>query len=169
MISWRLKAAACAAVFISVRVFAATDFFDPASGLRIHHYTDPVPDSVPGGVTLNTAELAVLIKQESVILIDVLSINDVRYDELDGSWPDYPARENIPGSLWLPNVGYGSLQTICRRISCPQLTRQRMVSAIHRSSYIACQVAGWDGVRCSICLALGSRGCIGIRMEPMAG
>ena len=107
MISWRLKAAACAAVFISVRVFAATDFFDPASGLRIHHYTDPVPDSVPGGVTLNTAELAVLIKQESVILIDVLSINDVRYDELDGSWPDYPARENIPGSLWLPNVGYG--------------------------------------------------------------
>ena len=31
----------------------------------------------------------------------------MRYDELDGSWPDYPARENIPGSLWLPNVGYG--------------------------------------------------------------
>lgn len=107
MIAQYVKAAACAAVFISVAGFAADSSFDPSTGLRIHHYTDPVPDSVPGGITLTTDALAVLLTQEPVVLIDVLSINDVRYDELDGSWSDYPARENIPGSVWLPNVGYG--------------------------------------------------------------
>lgn len=107
MSRWIVNAAACAAVFLSIHVSAAGSSFDSKTGLRIHHYTDPVPESVPGGITLDTAGVAALLKKETVILIDVLSINDVRYDELDGSWSGYPPRENIPGSLWLPNVGYG--------------------------------------------------------------
>lgn len=107
MIRWLLTTAASAAVFLSVSLYASETSFDPETGLRIHHYTDPVPASVPGGVTLDTAGVAALIAREAVTLIDVLSINDVRYDELDGTWSGYPPRENIPGSLWLPNVGYG--------------------------------------------------------------
>jgi len=100
--------AACAAVFYSTIALAADDAFDPETGLRIHHYTDPVPTTVPGGVTLDTAGVVDLLQSTpDLVLLDVLSINDVRYDELDGSWPDAPPRDNIPGSLWLPNVGYG--------------------------------------------------------------
>lgn len=107
----RLRTAAIAAVFCSVGVpmglLQADTNFDPDTGLRIHHYTDPVPESVPGGVTIDTAQAKALVDRGDVILLDVISINDVRYDELDGSWPDFPVRKNIAGSLWLPNVGYG--------------------------------------------------------------
>lgn len=81
--------------------------FDPETGLRVHHYTQPVPEDVPGGTAVDTAEVRRLIDAGPIVLIDVLSISGVRYDELDGSWSDYEARYNIPGSHWLPNVGYG--------------------------------------------------------------
>jgi PQQ-dependent catabolism-associated CXXCW motif protein len=81
--------------------------FDPETGLRIHHYTDPVPNEVPGGTVLDTAGVRQLIDSGKVALVDVLSISGVRYDELDGSWSGYEPRYNIPGSMWLPNVGYG--------------------------------------------------------------
>ncbi|MEK9555870.1 MAG: hypothetical protein VW313_08560, partial [Gammaproteobacteria bacterium] len=81
--------------------------FDPETGLRIHHYTDPVPDEVPGGTVVDTAGVKRLVDAGRVVLIDVLSISGVRYDELDGSWSGYEPRYNIPGSIWLPNVGYG--------------------------------------------------------------
>ena len=99
-----------------VAIFFCTSFliaragegdFDPENGLRIHHYTDPVPDTVPGGTVLDTESVKRLIDETDVVLIDVLSISGVRYDELDGSWPDHEPRYNIPGSMWLPNVGYG--------------------------------------------------------------
>jgi len=81
--------------------------FDPETGLRIHHYTDPVPSEVPGGTVVDTAGVKRLVDSDRVVLIDVLSISGVRHDELDGSWSDYEPRYNIPGSMWLPNVGYG--------------------------------------------------------------
>ena len=87
--------------------FAQDANFDPETGLRIHHYTDPVPQTVPGGVVLDTQGIKQLIETTDVVLIDVLSISGVRYDELDGSWSGYEPRFNIPGSLWLPNVGFG--------------------------------------------------------------
>lgn len=87
--------------------FAQDPDFDPETSLRIHHYTDPVPRTVPGGVVLDTLGIKQLIDSTDVVLIDVLSISEVRYDELDGSWSGYEPRLNIPGSLWLPNVGYG--------------------------------------------------------------
>ena len=86
---------------------AAEGNFDPENGLRIHHYTEPVPDTVPGGIVVDTEGVKKLVDQTDVVLIDVLSISSVRYDELDGSWSDHEPRYNIPGSMWLPNVGYG--------------------------------------------------------------
>ena len=91
-----------------VLITSATESnFDPENGLRIHHYTEPVPDTVPGGIVVDTEGVKKLIDKTDAILIDVLSISGVRYDELDGSWPDHEPRYNIPGSSWLPNVGYG--------------------------------------------------------------
>jgi PQQ-dependent catabolism-associated CXXCW motif protein len=100
-----LLIASCIAA-VPVAIAESSDF-DPETGLRIHHYTDPVPDEVPGGTVVDTAGVKRLIDAGRVILIDVLSISGVRYDELDGSWSDYEPRYNIPGSIWLPNVGYG--------------------------------------------------------------
>ena len=56
---------------------------------------------------MDTQGIRQLIETTDVVLIDVLSISGVRYDELDGSWSGYEPRFNIPGSLWLPNVGFG--------------------------------------------------------------
>ena len=94
-------------IAIAQIAMAASSDFDPETGLRIHHYTDPVPGEVPGGTVLDTAGVKQLVDSGRVVLIDVLSISGVRYDELDGSWSDYQPRHNIPGSMWLPNVGYG--------------------------------------------------------------
>ena len=79
---------------------ASESNFDPENGLRIHHYTDPVPDTVPGGTVLDTESVKRLIDETDVVLIDVLSISGVRYDELDGSWPDHEPRYNIPGAVY---------------------------------------------------------------------
>lgn len=98
---------ACLVCSVASAIAKADSNFDPDTGLRIHHYTDPVPDTVPGGIVLDTSAVVALLNREPVVLLDVISINDVRYDELDGSWPNPPAREHIEGSLWLPNVGYG--------------------------------------------------------------
>jgi len=105
-----LKVATLVAIFFCVSqgaVRADQGDFDPDSGLRIHHYMDPVPDTVPGGTVVDTPAVKQLIDSTEVLLIDVLSISGVRYDELDGSWSGYRPRKNIPGSLWLPNVGFG--------------------------------------------------------------
>ena len=94
-------------IAIAQTAMEAVSDFDPETGLRIHHYTDPVPDYVPGGTVLDTAGVKDLIDSGRVALIDVLSISGARYDELDGSWSGYEPRYNIPGSIWLPNVGFG--------------------------------------------------------------
>ena len=94
-------------ITVGPAAIAQSSYFDPDTGLRIHNYTDPVPDHVPGGTVLDTAGVKDLIDSGRVVLIDVLSISGVRYDELDGSWSDYKPRYNIPGSIWLPNVGFG--------------------------------------------------------------
>ncbi len=94
-------------VAVGPAAIAQSSYFDPDTGLRIHNYTDPVPDYVPGGTVLSTAGVKNLVDSGDVVLIDVLSISGVRYDELDGSWSNYKPRYNIPGSIWLPNVGFG--------------------------------------------------------------
>ena len=88
-------------------IFAGNSDFDLETGLRIHHYTERVPDHVPGGRVVDTQGIKRLIDTADVVLIDVLSISGVRYDEIDGSWTGYEPRYNLPESLWLPNVGYG--------------------------------------------------------------
>lgn len=85
---------------------AADSDFDPDTGLRIHHYTTETPMTVPGGTRVGAWEVEALARAGAVLL-DVLSIPEGRYDELDGTWPEHAPRQNIPGSVWTPNVGFG--------------------------------------------------------------
>lgn len=80
--------------------------FDPDTGLRIHHYTETTPQQVPGGTRIELPQ-AHNMWNDGALFVDVLSITQGRYDELDGTWPDHPPRDSIPGAIWLPNVGFG--------------------------------------------------------------
>lgn len=94
---------------LAVVVMTATadePVFHPDTGLRIHHYNSKTPMTVPGGMRVETLEAQALLGAGAVF-IDVLSIPEGRYDDFDGSWPAHSPRRNIPGSYWLPNVGFG--------------------------------------------------------------
>ena len=84
-------------------------YFD-VDGYRIAKYRAPTPATVPHGVVVTTQQLQELINRQNPILVDVQAVA-VRPEtkEFGISW--LPARErfNLPGSVWLPNVGYGKL------------------------------------------------------------
>jgi PQQ-dependent catabolism-associated CXXCW motif protein len=78
-------------------------------GYRIAQFRAPVHKSAPGAITLSTGEVVSLRANDRAVLIDVLPAPP----RPQGLSPEAlwlpPERRNIPGSLWLPNVGYGRL------------------------------------------------------------
>jgi PQQ-dependent catabolism-associated CXXCW motif protein len=76
---------------------------------RMDQYRAPTPTTLSGGTVLETAEVQALLQQPGTILIDVLP-HQKRPDNLppDTVWNPQP-RFNIPGSIWLPDVGRGAL------------------------------------------------------------
>lgn len=90
-------------------VVDTTGYFS-ADGYRISHYRAPTPANVPQGITVTTPRVQELIRRQAPILVDVMAVT-VRPETKDFglSWlPDQP-RFDLPGSVWLPNVGYGKL------------------------------------------------------------
>ncbi len=81
---------------------------EPA-GYRLADYRAPVPASLAGARVVSTAELQALAAGGAARLIDVLPAPREPANRPAGSvWRPAP-RDNIPGSVWLPNVGYGEL------------------------------------------------------------
>jgi len=80
-----------------------------ADGYRIAEFRAPVPDSVPAGTRITTRQLESLLKQEHLLLIDVLPAPVKPKDRPANLLWLPPTRHNIPGSHWLPNIGYGAL------------------------------------------------------------
>jgi len=102
-----------------------TPFFS-SDGYRIDAFRAPVPDHVPGARTVHTDEVAHLARaatQAAAIWIDVLP-RPPRPAGLSATalWLP-PARRNIPGSVWLPNVGYGRLSDELERYFHDNLQR----------------------------------------------
>jgi quinoprotein dehydrogenase-associated probable ABC transporter substrate-binding protein/PQQ-dependent catabolism-associated CXXCW motif protein len=81
---------------------------EPA-GYRMDRYRSPVPATLTGATVLSTAALQQLIAEQAPVLIDVMP-KQRRPEGRDATqlWME-PAREHVPGSVWLPNVGYGEL------------------------------------------------------------
>ncbi|MGF1644020.1 MAG: rhodanese-like domain-containing protein [Thiotrichales bacterium] len=95
-----------------------------AEGYRAAYYRAPTPANVPNGTTLTTAELRQLLATQSPVLVDVQAIA-MRPELLDFAidWlPDVP-RQSLPGSVWLPNVGYASLSPTLDAYFREQLAR----------------------------------------------
>ncbi len=81
----------------------------PPDGYRLDDYNAPVPDAVPGGTVVHTEALRALLAAQRVILVDVLPAQR-RPDGMKPSTPWIPmAHRNLPGSLWLPDVGRGDI------------------------------------------------------------
>ena len=78
-------------------------------GYRTEAYRAPVPATLQGAVVRNTEAAHKLWDEKSAVFVDVLP-QAPRPKNLPAEtvWHD-PPRLDIPGSLWLADVGYGEL------------------------------------------------------------
>ncbi|MCP1649474.1 PQQ-dependent catabolism-associated CXXCW motif protein [Pseudomonas nitroreducens] len=77
-----------------------------ADGYRQAQYRSPTPPSADHAVTLDTPALQALLKREpKTRLVDVY-----RRTFLNGQFVEDEKHRNLPGSLWLANVGTGTLE-----------------------------------------------------------
>ena len=92
-------------------------------GFRMERYRAPVPATLKGATVLTTPALIELIEQAKPILVDVLpKARRPQNRTADQVWME-PPREHIPGSVWLPNVGYGELSAEFAQYFRDQLER----------------------------------------------
>jgi PQQ-dependent catabolism-associated CXXCW motif protein len=78
-------------------------------GYRTENYRAPVPATLSGARVLTTAEVEAIWRAKSGVFIDVLPRPPKPANLPEGTvWRDKP-RFNIPGSIWLPDTGYGKL------------------------------------------------------------
>jgi PQQ-dependent catabolism-associated CXXCW motif protein len=79
------------------------------AGYRMDDYNAPVPAALDGAQVLTTEQAQALWRGQTAVFIDVLP-QPPRPSGLPAGtlWRPRPRRD-IPGSVWLPDVGYGAL------------------------------------------------------------
>ena len=104
----------CLAAALVVAAFAVPAFaqqqepFEP-EGYRADNYRAPVPATLAGARVLTTMEAEAIWRARSGAFVDVLPRPPKPKNLPAGTvWRDAP-RKNIPGSISLPDTGYGSL------------------------------------------------------------
>jgi PQQ-dependent catabolism-associated CXXCW motif protein len=76
---------------------------------RTDDYRAPVPATLAGARVLTTEEAEAIWRAKSGVFVDVLPRPPKPKNLPEGTvWRDKP-RFNIPGSIWLPDTGYGRL------------------------------------------------------------
>jgi PQQ-dependent catabolism-associated CXXCW motif protein len=94
--------------------FVATGFAEekpPAepAGYRLEDYRAPTPTTLSGARVVTTSEAHQLWMDKATVFIDVLPQAPRPANLPDNVlWRDKP-RFDIPGSMWLPDTGYGAL------------------------------------------------------------
>lgn len=104
-----LALAVAALLLTQVAALAEEPDFDAATGYRIARYRSPVPDKVAGGTVISAADIPNLLKNQKAVLIDVMPSDGAGPDPATGEWRITKPRQNIPGSIWLPDVGKGEV------------------------------------------------------------
>src|ERR1700686_3310805 len=78
-------------------------------GYRLENYRSPTPTTLRGVRVVSTDEAEKIWRSHSASFVDVLPRPPRPRDLPEGTlWRDKP-RANIPGSIWLPDTGYGEL------------------------------------------------------------
>ena len=81
-------------------------------GYRLDSYQAPTPSTLSGGRVLSTAEAFALWRDHGAAFVDVLPQAPRPAGLPPGTvWRAKP-RLDIPGSLWLPDTGYGELAPV---------------------------------------------------------
>ena len=99
---------AVSALFVGASV-ASAQGVPPLDGYRQTDYDAQVPDIVPGAVTVGDKAVYALWHSGRVAFIDVMP-NLARPVGLpaDAVWHGR-SRHSVPGAIWLPDVGFGTL------------------------------------------------------------
>ena len=114
-------------------------------GLRSKRYRAPTPTTVPGAQTLTTTELIRkrTAAHPALVLIDVQPITVRPESALFGiSWLPNTPHFNIPGSVWLPNVGYAELDLKIEQYFRSELKRLNSEKG-ERSFVFYCTLGCW--------------------------
>jgi PQQ-dependent catabolism-associated CXXCW motif protein len=79
------------------------------SGYRTDNYRAPTPATLAGARVVTTAQVETLWQDKAAIFVDVMPRAPRPPNLPPGTvWRDRP-RSDIPGSIWLPDTGYGEL------------------------------------------------------------
>jgi PQQ-dependent catabolism-associated CXXCW motif protein len=109
MTTWRF-CVVLAAVLMAAAAHAQDRVAEP-DGYRTDNYRAPVPATLAGARVLSTEQAEAIWRAKSGVFIDVLPRAPKPKNLPEGTiWRDKP-RLNIPGSIWLPDTGYGTLAT----------------------------------------------------------
>jgi PQQ-dependent catabolism-associated CXXCW motif protein len=107
-----MTASICRLALVAVLVAAAgaaTAEVPEPEGYRLDDYRAPVPATLQGARVIGTDEAEAIWRNHAASFVDVLPRPPRPRDLPAGTlWRDKP-RANIPGSIWLPDTGYGEL------------------------------------------------------------
>src|ERR1700754_5027688 len=98
---------------IALLAFCSSAFAEEAAPAepetyRTEDYRSSVPATLKGGRVLTTDEAETIWRGGSAVFIDVLPHPPRPNLPVGTVWRETP-RHNIPGSIWLPDTGYGEL------------------------------------------------------------
>lgn len=104
---------AISAVIISVLATLSARGAEPTppepEDYRQSHYRAPTPETLSGARVVTTAQAEAIWKRKEATFVDVLPHAPRPQNLPPGTiWRDRP-HLNIPGSIWLPDTGYGAL------------------------------------------------------------
>jgi PQQ-dependent catabolism-associated CXXCW motif protein len=105
-----IRAAVCLAlaVMLLAAQARAAEIAEP-EGYRLEDYRTPTPLTLRGAKAIGTEEAEQIWRSRSASFVDVLPRPPRPPNLPEGTlWRDKP-RSNIPGSIWLPDTGYGEL------------------------------------------------------------
>jgi PQQ-dependent catabolism-associated CXXCW motif protein len=96
------------AATLHLPAFADESAVEPLS-YRMEDYRAPVPATLQGAKVVTTDEAAALLTDKRAVFFDVMPHTPKPAKLPAGTIWREKVRNNIPGSVWLPNVGYGAL------------------------------------------------------------
>src|SRR5262249_23617332 len=92
-------------------------------GFRTAEYRAPTPATLQGARLLTTADAKQLWESHDAVFVDVMPHAPRPANLPVGTiWRERP-RSNIPGSIWLPDTGYGELAAVTERYLRDNLAR----------------------------------------------
>jgi PQQ-dependent catabolism-associated CXXCW motif protein len=107
MIKRACVAVICLVILVGSRAGSQDRVPEPA-GYRVDQYRAATPATLTGASVLTTAE-ARLRWNNGAIFVDVLALSPRPANLPNGTIWREKTRKDIPGSIWLPDTGYGEL------------------------------------------------------------